>query len=352
MKKSYKSIEETIAEVRKKDKRYNYIILIVILIMIAVIASIIIYTQNKKNKANMELIAKYEMQFIENERLKQKDSLQTDSITRLVETLRKELARIEKDLNDEDKPREARDVVLQNVNLAQDKLNRITNNVSDNTIVRYYKRKADSPKIKLLIQSMKDPSFTLNLKNVTNDDGRTKVNTIYYSKNVDKDELSDLVEGLLSIGVDIKNIKPFTATNGYEWKNSVIEIGYEATTSVTKSITKSDLSKYKATNDHKKYNIRFYCYKPNVKNKKQLTQYIKSLSYNLKVYPDWKKKPSFFANTPTIFYYSDKSKKEAYELKNQLNKKIRGLKFELQRGNGYGISKKELDNTFIVHYLE
>ena len=119
--KTYKSIEETIADVRRKDKRYNYIYLVVVLIMIAVIASIIISTQAKKHSENVALIAEYEMKLKEYERLLKEDKSRADSITQLVDTLRTELVRIENDLNDDAKPRETRQTVLNNVTQAQDK---------------------------------------------------------------------------------------------------------------------------------------------------------------------------------------------------------------------------------------
>ncbi|QHI34676.1 hypothetical protein IMCC3317_00190 [Kordia antarctica] len=364
--KQYKSIEETIADVRKKDKKYNYIILIVVLLMISVIASLIIYAQDKKNKANktriefladenevnQELIEKYQFEFIENERLRRNDSLRTDSIATLVKTLRKELAHIERDLNNKNIPRTDRATALTSVNLAQDKLNRITNNITDNTIVRYYKRKADGSRIEHLIQGMKNPSFNLNLMQVVNDNGRNRVNTIWYGADVNKDEVFQLVDHLLKIRVHIKNVKEFDNPSTKGWKSQAIEIGYENVATTTKVVTQSDLLKYKSVNTNDKYNVRFYSFNPDEKAKRSLASFIKKYNYNLKIYPDWKKKPSFFSNSPTIFYYSDKSKIAARELRDKLNKTGLGVKFTTQRGSGYGISKSELDNTFIVHYME
>lgn len=364
--KPQKTIEATIAEVRKKDKKYNYIILIVVLLTISVIASLIIYAQDKKNKviaqenstladvnrANQEIIEKYQFEFIENERLRRNDSLRTDSITTLVKTLRKELAIIERDLNNKNIPRTDRATALTSVNLAQDKLNRITNNISDNTIVRYYKRKADGNSIERLIQGMKNPSFSLNLLQVANDNGRYRVNTIWYGADVNKDEVFQLVDHLLGIGVHIKNVKEFDNPSTKGWKNEAIEIGYENVATTTKDVTQSDILKYKSVNTNDKYTVRFYSYNPDEKKKRYLASFIKKYNYNLKIYPDWKKKPDFFSNSPTIFYYSDKSKTEAEKLKNTLNKANLGIQFETQRGSGYGISKSELDNTLIVHYME
>lgn len=346
--KPQKTIEATIAEVRKKDKRYNYIILIVLVCMIAIISSLIIYSQHEKNKANEEVIQQYKMELIENVRLRELDSLRTDSITELVTTLRKELDKIENGLDNQGNM--STSVVQNNINLAQDKLNRITNNISDNTIVRYYKRKADGSGIERLIQSMKSPSFRLNIKPVTNDDGKT-VNTIHYGKNVDKKEVYSLVKRLLDIGVEIKNVSLFKETAGETWKDGSIEIGYESTNRVA-VVTQSEIVKYNIKNEDVNYYVRFYSYNPNETAKKMLARYIQRANYKLKVYPNWKEKPSFFANVPTIFYYSSASKTKAEALKKVLDNKVRGVTFKVVRGNGYGISKDEQQNTLVVHYME
>ncbi|MBC8753868.1 hypothetical protein H2O64_04250 [Kordia sp. YSTF-M3] len=349
--KPQKTIEATIAEVQKRDKRYNYITLIVSMVVIALISSLIIYSQHEKNKANEEVIQQYKMELIENVRLREQDSLRTDSITRLVTTLRKELAIIERDLNDNNTPRNDRATALANVNLAQDKLNRITNNISDNTIVRYYKRKADGSIIERLIQSMKDPSFRLNIKQVANDDGRQKVNTIHYGKNVDKKEVYYLVKRLLDIGIKIKNVSLFKEADGYAGKDGSIEIGYESTDKVA-IVTQNEIVKYNVKNERVNYYVRFYSYNPNETTKKILARYIQRANYKLKIYPNWKEKPSFFAKVPTIFYYNSSSKAKAVALKKELDGKVRGLTFKIARGNGYGISKEEQKNTLVVHYMQ
>ncbi len=347
--KPQKTIEATIAEVRKKDKRYNFITLIVSVLVIALVSSLIIYSQHEKNKANEKVIQQYKMELIENVRLRAQDSLRTDSITELVTTLRKELDEIERGLNNQSNITTS--VVQNNINLAQDKLNLITNNISDNTIVRYYKRKADDSRIERLIQSMKKPSFRLNIKQVPNDDGRQKVNTIHYGKNVNKEEVYQLVKQLMNIGVEIKNISPFKEVAGYTSKDGSIEISYESTNKVV-SITQSDIVKYNIKNEAVNYYVRFYSYKPNETTKKILARYIQQGNYKLKIYPNWKEKPSFFANVPTIFYYNSGSKIKAEALKNELNRKVRGVTFRIARGNGYGISKEEQKNTLVVHYMQ
>ncbi|MEM6686603.1 MAG: hypothetical protein AAF617_12550 [Bacteroidota bacterium] len=353
--KTYKSIEETIADVRQKDKRYNFIVLVVVVLMIAFIVTVVLYDQQIRKSNN--IIQKNEITIdqlktkeIENERLRRQDSIRTDSITQLVSILNKELSEIRKELAKNTTVSNDKTVVLTNVNLAQDKLNRITNNISDNTIVRYYKRLADGDGIEELIENMKNPSFRLNIFDVKEDDGRVKVNTVWYGSEVNKDEVYQLTRQLLKIGVRIKNIKEFDNPKTKTWKKAAIEIGYEATRN-TSVVTRSDLTKYKSDNNNDQYNIRFYSYKPDQKKKDSITRFIKKENYKITVYPDWKEKYSFFANVPTVFYYDKNTKDVAEKLAGTLSEYI-GVRFKVQLGSGYGIEQQEKKNTFIIHYTE
>ncbi|EDP95036.1 hypothetical protein U8527_08405 [Kordia algicida OT-1] len=362
--KTYKSIEETIAEVRKKDRRYNYIVLIFTLVMIAFIITVIVYDQNLKKqeviiednatviKMNEIELARYKTQQIENERLRRQDSIRTDSITRLVSTLNKELATIKKQLARSSGSSSDKKAVLTNINLAQDKINRITNNISDNTIVRYYKRRRDGNRIENLIQTMKNPSFRLNIKDVPNDNGRYAVNTVWYGSDVNKSELSVLVNSLKNSGVAIKNIKEFDNPRTSGWKSKAIEIGYEAVRPNKTQLTKSEQEILRVSNNNIKYNVRFYSYKPNERIKNQLTTLIKKENYSITVYPDWKEKYAFFSNEPTVFYYDKNIKDIAEKLASTLSDQVSGVTFNVKLGNGYGIKAAEKKNTFIIHYTE
>lgn len=364
MKKSYKSIEETIEEVRKKDKRYNYIVLIFTMVMIAFIVTVIIYDQTIKKQSNIiedsaatietnEVeLAKYKTQQMENERLRRQDSVRTDSITRLVSTLNKELSAIKKQLARSSGSSSDKKAVLTNINLAQDKINRITNNISDNTIVRYYKRRRDGNRVENLVQTMKKPSFRLNIKDVPNDNGRHAVNTVWYGSDVNKVELSALVNRLKNNGVRIKNIKEFNNPRTSGWKSKAIEIGYEAVRPNKTQLTQSEQEILRVDNNNIKYNVRFYSYKPNEKIKNQLTTLIKKENYSVTVYPDWKEKYAFFSNEPTVFYYDKNTKDIAEKLASTLSDRVRGVTFNVKFGNGYGIKADEKKNTFIIHYTQ
>ncbi|WP_298520966.1 hypothetical protein [uncultured Kordia sp.] len=365
--KTYKSIEETIADVRKKDKRYNYMILVITLIMITVIATIVIINYENKVKksqaqiaqnedvieANEIMIAKLKTKEIENKQLREKDSVRTDSITQLVTTLRKELSIIKKEIAKNNGSNSNQALVLTNINLAQDKLNQITNNISDNTIVRYYKRRADGNRIESLIQNMKNPSFRLNLKDVPNDNGRVKVNTLWFGADVNRVEVSKLLDALKRINVRITNVKEFDNPKTKEWKKGAIEIGYEPLNTVANiKLTQSEVANLRVNNNNIKYNVRFYSYKPDQRTKSRLTALIKKENYNIKVYPDWKKQYSFFAKVPTVFYYDKNTKDIAEKLAATLSNYVKGTGFKVQFGSGYGIKQSEKKNTFIVHYTQ
>jgi len=357
--KTYKSIEETIAEVRKKDKRYNYIVLFVMVLMIAFIVTVILYDrQIREYKAQMDayeitldnyktLQKNYELVIEENEKTKR---IYNDSISLLVKNLRQELSTIGSELDNQNSANTK--IVQSNIDLAQDKLNRITNNISDHTIVRYYKRSADGDKIEDLIENMKDPAFRLNIYDVKDDNGRVTVNTLWFGSEVNRVEVSKLLEALKAINVRIPNVKEFTNPKTKEWKKAAIEIGYEPVQSSTKaSLTRRQVAKLRANNKNIKYNIRFYSYKPNEETKERLAQFIKKENFSIKVYPDWEEKYSFFADVPTIFYYDREVKDVAEKLAETLAKNV-GVVFKVQLGNGYGIKREEKKDTFIIHYTE
>lgn len=350
--KTYKSIEETIADVRRKDKRYNFFGLIIILVMISTVASIIIYSQIKKNKENKELIAKYELESIENKKLIIELEKNKKLLNESIKSLRDKLVTLD---NDRTKSTEGEDKVKavdEDLVSIQEEINQLSNSISNNTIVRYYKRRADGDAIQNLVQSMKDPSFSLNLKSVSNDNGRYKVNTIWYGSDVNKAEVYKLIQGLKGVRVSIKNMKRFDEKSGYQWKRGAIEIGYEPVKPTKTSLTTSEVAPLRVNNNNIKYNVRFYSFNPNKRVKNKLAILIKKENYRLKLYPDWEKKPSFFANVPTVFYYNKDTKDVAEKLAATLSDQIKGVTFKVQYGNGYGITEKEKKNTFLVHYMQ
>ncbi|AXG70522.1 hypothetical protein KORDIASMS9_02762 [Kordia sp. SMS9] len=355
--KTYKSIEETIADVQKKDKRYNYIVMIVMALMAAFIVTVIVYDQQVKKQNDVILksrvtIDQLKTKELENEFLRERDSIRTDSITGLVTTLRQELSVIKKQLAKNNRSNSEQAVVMANINLAQDKLNQITNNISDNTIVRYYKRKADGNRIEDLIQNMKNPSFRLNLKDVPNDNGRYKVNTIWFGADVNRVEVSKLIAALKKIGVRISNVKEFDNPKTKDWKKAAIEIGYAPVNSSSTKLSESEVKNLRVNNNNIKYNVRFYSYKPDQRIKNRLTTLIKKENYAIKVYPDWKKQYSFFSKVPTVFYYDKDIKDIAEKLAATLSSYVKGVTFKAQFGSGYGIKQNEKKNTFIIHYTQ
>jgi hypothetical protein len=96
--------------------------------------------------------------------------------------------------------------------------------------------------------------------------------------------------------------------------------------------------------------IRMYSYNPDLKVKKSIIETLQRQKYRVKVYPDWSRKPSFFSKKSTILYYSSKTRKRAERLQVILNKS--GFKFNLLKGSRLGISKNQIENTFIIHYTK
>jgi len=102
---------------------------------------------------------------------------------------------------------------------------------------------------------------------------------------------------------------------------------------------------------NKTYYIRMYSYKPDPDIKKKLIKIFQQQKYRVKMYSDWTYRPKFFSKSSTILYYSSKTKKQAEDLQ-MLLKRGYGLNFEISKGTGLGISEREKQNTFIIHYMK
>ncbi len=110
------------------------------------------------------------------------------------------------------------------------------------TVVRYYKRKNDDPKIEKIIQRM---NYYLNKRPVENDNGKTKVNSIWYGDSVDISKVRALAKELIKTNNEFKFIKNFKLGKGYEWKIKAIEIGYEENLDDLSTITnEEDIEKW------------------------------------------------------------------------------------------------------------
>ena len=350
-KKTHKTIEETIAEVQRKDKRYNYMILVVGLLLIMLVASMIFYGQYRKK---MQAIEHQQLELETKERelialeLKAKESNQ-DSILNLVKSIQSEITKIR--INSDNLSKEQ---LLVKLDVAQNKLEKISYKVDEKTIVQYYQCKGDGNKVINAIEKMDNFNLSVRKPN-ENYPSAAGSNTIWYGKNVTKKEVNQLVEDLKSQRVTIKNIIPIPDTKKNIPRQNTIGVGYKYTPN-TKALdevkveVEVDPVKVRSVKLNNRYTIRFYSYKPDIKTKNSLLTFFKKANYNVKNYPDWKTRPSFFAKTPTIFYYSDKTKRQAYIIKDQLLKKG-GIKFNVERGRGLGVEKNEMDNTFLIHYM-
>jgi hypothetical protein len=163
------------------------------------------------------------------------------------------------------------------------------------------------------------------------------------------DSLKKYTEGEIhKLQLELLSVKK--STNNSSVKSSIVSIQNRVSQMDTR-IHKVEVSTtpIKTSAVSKSYNIRMYSYNPDPKRKKVLIAILKQENYAVKVYPDWSKKPSFFSSSATILYYSDKTRKAAERLSGILAKKA-NFKFKISKGAGLGISEKEKQNTFIIHY--
>ena len=347
-KKTHKTIEETIAEAQRKDKRYNYMILVVGLLLIVLVAAMIFYGQYKKK---MQAIEHQQLELETKERelialeLKNKESSQ-DSILNLVKSIQNEITKIR--LNSENLSKEQ---LLTKLNVAQTKLEKISYKVDEKTIVQYYQCKGDNAKVINTVKRLDNFNLSVRQPNA-NYPSAAGSNTVWYGKNVDKEEVYELVKSLKNQNVAIKNIIPIPDTKENMERQNMIAVGYKRTSN-TKAVDeiKIDPNRVRVTSLNRAYTVRFYSYNPNEKVKNNLLDILKKENYKVKNYPEWRTKPSFFANTPTIFYYDKGTKNIAEKLAVTMSKHAQ-VRFKVAFGDGYGISNSEEKNTLIVHYLQ
>lgn len=322
---------------KKKTNRDGIILIALVLVVFSFLFMYNIYTKKEKRLAE-ETSAYIEREIVSHEK---QDSIlniekrkQDDSIKQTIQQLKQEIVDI----------KSSPDVssgVLQKINVIENKLYKIES-ITDQIIVRYYKRLADRNMVEKAIKSIAHPNFNLHYRDVPNDDGKTKNNTLYYGKNVKKEYAELLRQRLLNNNIKIDTIKPFLSAKGFEWKKDAIEIGYEKRESQTE--------------ENAKLFINIYSYRSNQKIKEAIRNKLEAKGFQVKLYPDWTRKPSFFSDESTVLYYHESQKRKA-ELIARVISDLVSIKFKVKMGSGYGTKSKEVndmlktrDNTFIIHY--
>lgn len=201
------------------------------------------------------------------------------------------------------------------------------------TSVMYYSRTADGDLVTNALKTLDSTRYEVILKHSLSDtQDRNRVNTMYYGKNVSSIERSDITDALKDNGIHIVKTKKFNQDDSFDFKQNIVQILYE-------------------THD-KEYSVRMYSFNSNKGVKDRMTNFLGE-NYQLKVYPDWKERPSFFSNSSTVLYYSDQTKLEAEHLANQLNSLLSpfNIKFRIYKGHGLGVAENEKNKLFIIHYL-
>ncbi len=325
----------------KKNNRNGIAIIIVGLLVFAGLFIYNIYTKKEKQK-DVEILFEYNnIQIKEKEIL---DSLKYVQKTNREDSLKQALQDVQNKINEIKNDAGINKAVRKKMDLLQDEVNIIQSIARDTIIVRYYKRKADEDFVERAIKSINDPNFYLHYRDVPNDDGLRKVNTLYYGKNVNKDYVNLLYKKLIENKVGIEHLKPFLSARGFEWKQDAMEIGFEKSTSTT--------------NENAKLFIRIYSFKPNEKIKYAIRNKLEAKGFQVKLYPDWPEKPSFFSNQSTVLYYHSSNKNKAISIartlteltKNISTSKGKVIEFVVTMGSGYGVNKDESKELFIIHY--
>jgi len=193
-------------------------------------------------------------------------------------------------------------------------------------ILEYQKKEKEFINIKLDIIDSLNVIATFKIDSIQKELNKLQNNRINY---VALKSINSAEKDLKKISSEIKNAK---ISRGYRYIKSV---------STDNPVLLSE---------NRTYYIRMYSYNPEPKIKKSLIKTLQQQKYRVKVYPDWSKKPSFFSKSSTILYYSSKTKKAAEKLQMILKKS--GFKFNILKGSGLGISEKEKENTFIIHYMK
>lgn len=200
--------------------------------------------------------------------------------------------------------------------------------------IDYYQRKKDGNAILDVIENTEDIDIDLRIIDVYGDDYSQTVNTIYVGKNVDERKLKSLLVRFERKGIKLTRA-PYISGKGTEWKNNALEIGFEP---VPGTINKNaDIF------------IRIYSYAPNETVKQKMADKFGAKGYQVRVYPDWKAKPSFFSDRTTILFYDKANAEKAKEMAIWLTRLTR-MSFATKMGAGLGVSAEDRKNLFIIHY--
>lgn len=113
-------------------------------------------------------------------------------------------------------------------------------------------------------------------------------------------------------------------------------------------------SKRKKVYINSDYTVGFHTVGIDKKTKLKLNKELSAEGYKLDSFTnsyDSNERPSWFALTPTVFYYSNSSRLQAQNLSEFMEDQT-GKKFGVRRGNGLGVDPSKKHLTLFVHYIE
>lgn len=322
-------LQDKIQEIKAKDRRNRWFYGVAAIVLTGIF--LFIYFQYFQKKEKLELT---------NDNL---DSVQVDNIVvakELLEQKEKDSALIryteQMVANELKKIRENTNDVetIKAINTVEKTLKQIASIKRDSVIVRYYVRK-DSARVAKAIRKLQSDRYVFHpIQPAANKNKMS--NTLFYGKYVEQRRINAVRASLEKSGVNIVQVMPFYM--GYEWKEYALEIGYEDFVDVN-------------SKDNGKFNVRLYSFNSDRAKKKRIATFLSdSLRYNVEVFPPWKKLPSFFSKQPTILFYAGKNEEKAKKLAAYLELKS-GVKFQTERGAGYGVTDAEKPYLFIIHLL-
>ncbi len=326
---------EKMKEYESKKKKSNRGIITIIIVGLLVFAALFLYNIQVKNQKRLDTKLLIESNNEQIKQIEKKDSILYTKNVQKEDSIKIALKQVQVEIEKIKQAAGNNTYVLSKIDSLQTKVDNIIVIAADTITVRYYKRKADKGKIEGVVKSIASPNYNLEYREVSNDDGKNTVNSLYYGKNVKKEYVDILYKKLLKSGVKIKYLKPFLSARGFEWKDSAIEIGFEKPTSTT--------------DENARLFVRVYSYKPKGKNRYLIRDKLEAKGFQTKLFPDWREKPSFFSDESTVLYYDKSQKEKALSIAETLAGLTR-TPFKTRIGAGYGVTREERKTVFIVHY--
>lgn len=323
-------IDEKLRKIEAKNRTLRIWNVVTVLALLLVV--LFVFTKNNEViNENEEITVENEKKNIEHEselrNVQSEFDNQKDYTHQELETIKEELNQILSTTQNTNTKR-----ALTHLSRQVDTLSMLTL-VSDTIDVYYFKRRADGGIVERTLKSLNFAQYNL-VRKTPGQNREMQNNTVYYGRLVRRSVVDTLVQNLRKNGLEIYEVKPFFM--GYKYKDNSIEIGYEKVNENTKR--------------NSKYNIKLYSYRPDVIVKNKIATSLVDEGFHVNVLPDKNKKLSFFSDVPTILYYKSGNRGKAMAIARGLKEKT-GIKFQVREDKGLGVSEKEKNRLFSIHYI-